>query len=168
MDLENLASGSERNSWKRLVNAQLAQPRELGGGGDSYNVITGHTVGLAPGAHDVGIVVSEDGDLVDTLLAELGKLLDVLGDVVGGADGSESTCGGQREEPCRLQMRGAAQQKSQKERSRTGQSEEDDLLVGELLGGVVVDGDTARGDLGGVLGPRNVARVGRLVGNWVI
>lgn len=59
------------------------------------------------------------------------------------------------------------QQKSQKERSRTGQSEEDDLLVGELLGGVVVDGDTARGDLGGVLGPRNVAGVGRLVGNWV-
>lgn len=67
-----------------------------GGGNNSYNVITGNTVGLAPGAHDVGIVVGEDGDLVDTLLAELGKLLDVLGNVVGGADGSESTCGGQR------------------------------------------------------------------------
>ena len=42
------------------------------------------------------------------------------------------------------------------ERSRTGQSEEDDLLVGPLLGGVVVDGDTARGDLASLLGPGDV------------
>lgn len=54
---------------------------------------------------------------------------------------------------------GGASRNCRKERSRTGQSEEDDLLVGELLGGVVVDGDTARGDLGGVLGPRNVTGI---------
>lgn len=40
--------------------------------------------------------------------------------------------------------------------THTRQSEEDDLLVGELLGGVVVDGDTARGDLAGVLSPGDV------------
>jgi hypothetical protein len=51
-------------------------------------------------------------------------------------------------------------EKFSKERSRTGQSEEDDLLVGELLGGVVVDGDTARGDLAGLLGPGDVTIVG--------
>jgi hypothetical protein len=47
--------------------------------------------------------------------------------------------------------------KNSKERSRTGQSEEDNLLVGELLGSVVGDGDTARGDLAGLLGPGDVA-----------
>lgn len=59
---------------------------------ETYNVVAGDTVGLTPGAHDVGIVVGQNGDLVDTLGAELRELLDVLGDVVGGADGGESTC----------------------------------------------------------------------------
>jgi hypothetical protein len=58
---------------------------------ETYNVITGNTVGLAPGAHDVGIVVGQDGDDIDTLGAELGELLDVLGDVVGRANGGEGT-----------------------------------------------------------------------------
>lgn len=58
----------------------------------TYNVITGNAVGLAPGAHDIGIVVGQDGDNVDTLGAELGELLDVLGDVVGRANGGEGTC----------------------------------------------------------------------------
>jgi hypothetical protein len=49
--------------------------------------------------------------------------------------------------------------KFSKERSRTGKSEEDDLLVGPLLGGVVVDGDTARGDLAGLLRPGDVTVV---------
>jgi ribosomal 30S subunit maturation factor RimM len=53
-------------------------------------------------------------------------------------------------------MRGRRLRKFSKERSRTGQSEEDDLLVGELLGGVVVDGDTASGDIAGLLGPGDV------------
>jgi hypothetical protein len=43
--------------------------------------------------------------------------------------------------------------------THTGQSEEDDLLVGELLGGVVVDGDTARGDLAALLGPGDVTGI---------
>lgn len=136
--------------------------------GGTYNVVTGDTVGLAPSAHDVGIVVGKDGNLVDTLLAELGELLDVLGDVVGGADGSEGTCGGGQWESLadgRRADAGSIGGKSIghlgkifcKERSRTGQSEEDDLLVGELLGGVVVDGDTAGGDLARLLGPGDVA-----------
>lgn len=58
----------------------------------TYNVVAGDTVGLAPGAHDIGIVVGQDGDNIDTLGAELGELGDVLGDVVCGADGGESTC----------------------------------------------------------------------------
>lgn len=59
---------------------------------DTYDVVVLDTVGLAPGAHDVGIVVGQNGDLVDTLGAELRELLDVLGNVVGGADRGESTC----------------------------------------------------------------------------
>lgn len=58
----------------------------------TYNVIAGNTVGLAPGTHDEGIVVGQDGDLVNTLGAQLGELSDVLGNVVGRADGGEGTC----------------------------------------------------------------------------
>lgn len=39
----------------------------------------------------------------------------------------------------------------------TREGEEDDLLVGPLLGGVVVDGDTAGGDLALFLSPGDVA-----------
>ena len=39
----------------------------------------------------------------------------------------------------------------------TGESEDDDLLVGPLLGGVVVDGDTAGGDFALLLRPGDVA-----------
>ena len=95
----------------------------------TYEVVVLDTVGLAPGAHDVGIVVSKDGNNVDTLSADLGKTLEVLGDVTGGADGGEGT----------------------------GEGEEDDLLVGPLLGGVVVDGDTAGGDLALLLAVGDVA-----------
>ena len=97
--------------------------------GETYNVIVLDAVGLAPGAHDEGIVVGQDGNNVNTLLTDLRELLLVLGDVVGRADGSEGT----------------------------GEGEEDDLLVGPLLGGVVVDGDTARGDFALLLGVGDVA-----------
>lgn len=95
----------------------------------TYDVVVLDTVGLAPGAHDVGIVVGEDGNNVDTLGVDLGQTLKVLGDVTSGADGSEGT----------------------------GEGEEDDLLVGPLLGGVVVDGDTAGGDLALLLAVGDVA-----------
>lgn len=39
----------------------------------------------------------------------------------------------------------------------TGKREEDNLLVGPLLGGVVVDGDTAGGDVSLLLSPGDVA-----------
>ena len=97
--------------------------------GETYNVIVLDAVGLAPGAHDEGIVVGQDGNNVNTLGTELRELLLVLGDVVGRADGGEGT----------------------------GEGEEDDLLVGPLLGGVVVDGDTARGDFALLLGVGDVA-----------
>lgn len=97
----------------------------------TYNVVVLDTVGLGPGAHDVGIVVSKDSNNVDTLLTDLRELLLVLGDVVCRADGSEGT----------------------------GKSEEDNLLVGPLLGGVVVDGDTANVELVSLLGVGDVSLV---------
>lgn len=45
----------------------------------------------------------------------------------------------------------------------TGEGEEDDLLVGPLLGGVVVDGDTASSDLALLLGPGDVAVKGAIM-----
>lgn len=95
---------------------------------ETHNVVVLDVVGLAPGAHDESIVVGQDSNDIDTLLADLRELLEVFGDVVGGANRGEGT----------------------------GQREEDDLLVGPLLGRVVVDGDTARGDLRLLLGPGDV------------
>lgn len=40
------------------------------------------TVDLAPCAHDEGVVECKDSNNVDALLAELGEVLDVSGDVV--------------------------------------------------------------------------------------
>lgn len=53
----------------------------------------------------------------------------------------------------------------------TGKGEEDDLLVSPLLGGEVVDGDTAGGDLAALLRPGDVAvNIGLVsasrLGNW--
>lgn len=102
---------------------------ELGLGiGEEEEVVSGNTVGLAPGAHDVGVVVGENSNDIDTLGLELRELLGVLGNVSGGADGGEST----------------------------GKREEDDLLVGPLLGGVVVDGDTTGSDVALLLRPGDV------------
>lgn len=102
---------------------------------ETYNVVVLDAVGLTPGAHDKGIVVGQDGNNVNTLGMDLGELLLVLGDVVGRADGGEGT----------------------------GEGKEDDLLVGPLLGGVVVDGDTASGDVALLLGVGDVA-----VERWVL
>lgn len=109
----------------------------------TYNVVVLDSVGLTPGAHDESIVVGEDSNNVDTLLADLGEALNVLGDVASRADRGEST----------------------------GEGEEDDLLVGPLLGGVVVDGDTAGGDLALFLRPGDVtvrAQTVSLEVNWAV
>jgi hypothetical protein len=58
----------------------------------SYNIIPPDMVGLAPGAHDEGIVRRGDRDDVDALLSEVGEVLDVAGHVVDGAGGREGAC----------------------------------------------------------------------------
>ena len=84
--LENLASGSERNSCFRYeswpYNAGL---------GCTYNLVVAHFVGLSPGAHYVGIVKRDHGNNVHSLLTELGQVLDVSGNVADRAGWCEST-----------------------------------------------------------------------------
>jgi hypothetical protein len=58
---------------------------------DTHNFVVLDLVGLAPGAHDKGIVKGEHGDNVDSLLAELRQVLDVARHVVDGASGGEGT-----------------------------------------------------------------------------
>ena len=84
MLLENLASGSERKSYFESI---WVRKREAGCG-VSYDVIA-DAVRLAPGAHDEGIIEGKDGDDVNALLAEVGEVLDVSGDVIHGAGGGE-------------------------------------------------------------------------------
>lgn len=55
------------------------------------NVVASDAVGLAPSTHDIGIVVGENSDNINTLGPQLRELLDISGDVGGRADGSEGT-----------------------------------------------------------------------------
>ena len=93
---------------------------ELLGVGQEQDVVALDLVDLAPGVHDPGIVVGNDGDVVDALALELLKLGDVGRQVVGLAAGSEGT----------------------------GDRDNDDLLALPLLGGIVLLGTTALGGVG--------------------
>lgn len=65
--------------------------RELGLGiRQKENVVASDGVGLAPSAHDVGIVVGENGNNINTLGLQFREVVNVSGDVSGGADGGES------------------------------------------------------------------------------
>lgn len=55
------------------------------------NVVAGDAVDLAPSAHDVRIVVGENGDNINTLGPQGGEVINVSGDVGGRADGGEGT-----------------------------------------------------------------------------
>lgn len=100
-----------------------------------------HPVGLAPSRHDPRIIVGNHNNLVDALRLELLLVLDEGGDVGDGAGGREGA------------------------RHR----DEDDLLVLELGGGVVLLGDAARGDLAVLGGQRGVAEgdaLGEAIANF--
>lgn len=56
------------------------------------------TVGFAPAGHDIGIVVGEADDLVNTLGLELIQLGNVAGNVVGRAGRGESTRQGEEDD----------------------------------------------------------------------
>ena len=56
------------------------------------NVVASDAVGLAPCTHDVGVVVGENGDNINTLSPQSGKVLNVSGNMGGRANGSEGTC----------------------------------------------------------------------------
>lgn len=57
----------------------------------TYNGVVGDVVGLAPAGHDELVVVGNEDDLVNALGLNLLVLLDVRGQVVGGAGGGEGT-----------------------------------------------------------------------------
>lgn len=58
----------------------------------THNIIILHPVRLAPCVHDPGIVESEDGDEIDALGLDLVEVLDVAGEMLRRATGSESAC----------------------------------------------------------------------------
>lgn len=80
----------------------------------TYNGIP-HSVHFAPCTHNKGIIESKDRNNIHPLLLELGEVLDISGDVVGGASGGKGT----------------------------GNREKDNLLIRPLLGGIVIDWDSA-------------------------
>jgi hypothetical protein len=96
MALENFASGSERKScqyqcqsaWMDIV---FHPGREAAGLRGPYNRVIRHFVGLAPRAHDEGVVEGDHGDDVDPLLLELGQVLDISWQVVDRAGGRKGS-----------------------------------------------------------------------------
>jgi hypothetical protein len=84
---------------------------------EEEDVITLDTVDLAPGVHDPAVVAGNDSDDIDALALQVAELLDVGRQVVGLATGRE----------------------------RTGNADEDNLLAGPLLAGVVLLGTAAGG-----------------------
>lgn len=96
--------------------------------GHEENAVVGDTVGLGPAVHDEGIVEGNNDDLVNALGLDLVDVLGVGRNVGAGAGGGEST----------------------------GDGDEDDLLVLELLAGVVGNGSTASRELGDLRGGRDV------------
>lgn len=95
---------------------------------EEKNIIPANCIRLAPGTHHERIIESNDGDNVNSLLAELGQVLDISWHVVDGTGRGEGT----------------------------GNGEQDDLLVGPLLRGIVIDGDAAGGNFTTFLVPWNV------------
>lgn len=57
----------------------------------TYDFVSAHLVGFAPGAHDEGVIESHDGNDIDTLCTELGQVLNVSGHVVDRTGWGEST-----------------------------------------------------------------------------
>ena len=57
----------------------------------AHDVIPANSVRLAPGTHHEWIIESKDGDNVDTLLTELGQVLDISWHVADGTGRGEST-----------------------------------------------------------------------------
>lgn len=93
MLLENLTSGSDRKSCKKnsvrhytWLRFNSSRQRKK-----THDVVVLDTVGLAPSTHNVGVVVSKDRDDVNTLGPQLREVLNVAGDVGGGADGGKGT-----------------------------------------------------------------------------
>lgn len=106
-------------------------------GGEDYGGVGGGVGGVdgvdfLPAGHDVGVVGGDDEEGVDAFVFEVGDVFDVAGDVVSGAGWGEGTWNG----------------------------DEDDLLVGKLLAGIVGDWETA--DLGVGRGPGDVLELDAL------
>jgi hypothetical protein len=59
----------------------------------THNVIVLHAEGFAPCTHHVGVVVSDDNNLVDSLLFEFGKVGDVAREMFLGTSSGEGTRG---------------------------------------------------------------------------
>lgn len=87
--LAKRASGSVRKSYHRSIVSNGA--RKIFSRGGTHNIIILNIVRLSPGAHDERIVGGDDCDNLHTLLLQLGKVLDVAGDMVDGAGGGEGT-----------------------------------------------------------------------------
>lgn len=82
MDFEKLASGSDAKTCRMTRNVVVSKQysyiaaewnRDLG---STYNKIILDTVGLAPSAHDKGVIVGDDDDLINALGLESIPLLE--------------------------------------------------------------------------------------------
>jgi len=149
-------------------------------GGATYDIIILDTIGLSPGTHDPGIVECNASNDINALALELGQFLDEAGEVLGGATGGEGAGNGEDDDLlvgplCGEDMlvgvcfvlglfwgtKSSASRVGDRDRSgKDGRIEAGDLRDEEEVvtsAGIIIDGDTARGDIAGLRGVGDVA-----------
>lgn len=66
---------------------------EAGGGGQTHDIVILDAIGLTPRAHHPRIIERDHRDNIHALGLDGLEVLDVPGEVAGGAAGSEGACG---------------------------------------------------------------------------
>jgi hypothetical protein len=74
----------------------MKKKRQRGNSASTYDIIALNVIRLSPCAHDPRIVECNDGHDIDALALQLAEVLDVAGEMSGGAAGGE--CAGDGEE----------------------------------------------------------------------
>jgi hypothetical protein len=68
------------------------------GRGRAYNIVILNSIRFAPRTHHKRIIVSDDGNDIDTLGFDGGQVLDVAGEMLDGAAGGEGTWDGEEDD----------------------------------------------------------------------
>jgi hypothetical protein len=79
-----------------LLNSKRSIKKKAQEWRQSYNIVILDVIGLAPRAHDEGVVEGNAGNDIDALALQLGQILDEARKMLGGASGGEGARHGEQ------------------------------------------------------------------------